>query len=93
MGPPKAQMRFDPIWRRIKPDSFTSKLEGRFANRLARLDELNNWGVLAWLYPHASATKLAHHYGLEHNAMPTACHRSVQANGPSSYTGGYQRGQ
>jgi hypothetical protein len=61
-------MRFDPIWRRIKGDAFTSKLEGRFGERRDRLDELNNWGVLSWLYPHASASKLAHHYGLEHNA-------------------------
>ncbi len=62
-------MRYDPVWRRIKPDSFTDKLEGAFPDRLRRLDRLNNWGVLAWLYPHAAASKLTHHYGLERNAM------------------------
>lgn len=62
-------MRFDPIWRRVKPDSFTTKLEGRFPHRFQRLDKLNNWGSLGWLYDHARATKQAHHYGLERNAM------------------------
>src|SRR4051812_25576564 len=61
-------VRFDPIWRRIKPDSFTEKFEGRFPERRNRLDGLNNWGALSWLHPHAGATKLAHHYGLERNA-------------------------
>jgi hypothetical protein len=61
-------VRFDPVWRRIKGDVFTSKLEGRFGAQRDRLDALSNWGVLSWLYPHASASKLVHHYGLEHNA-------------------------
>lgn len=61
-------MRYDPIWRRIKGDAYTSKLEGKFAARRDRLDDLNNWGVLSWLFPHANASKLAHHYGVEHNA-------------------------
>jgi hypothetical protein len=62
-------MRFDPVWRRIKPDTFTTKLEGQFRERLDRLDGLNNWGSLAWLYDHATASKQAHHFGLEWNAM------------------------
>lgn len=62
-------VRYDPIWRRIKGDAFTSKLEGKFAARRDRLDGLNNWGVLSWLYPHANASKLAHHYGVEHHAV------------------------
>lgn len=63
------QARFDPIWRRIKSDGYTSKLEGPFRDARDRLGELNNWGSLGWLYPHATATKLAHHYGVEHNAV------------------------
>lgn len=62
-------MRFDPVWRRIKPDSYTTTLEGRFKARLGRLERLNNWGALGWHYDHATASKLAHHYGLERNAM------------------------
>lgn len=62
-------MRFDVIWRRIKPDAFTNKLEGRFGDRLRRLETLNNWGSLGWLYTHATATKQAHHWGVERNAM------------------------
>src|SRR5688500_205218 len=62
-------MRYDPVWRRIKPDSYTAKLEGRFRTQLRRLERLNNWGGLAWLYPHANATKQAHHYGVERNAI------------------------
>lgn len=62
-------MRFDPIWRRIKADDFTAKLEGPFRDSRDRLGELNNWGSLSWLYPHATASKLAHHYGIEHNAQ------------------------
>lgn len=62
------QLRFDSIWRRIKSDDYASKLEGQFRDSRDRLGELNNWGSLSWLYPHATATKLAHHYGLEHNA-------------------------
>lgn len=62
-------MRFDPVWRRIKADTTTTKLEGAFPDRLERLDGLNNWGALSWLYPHANATKLAHHFGVEWNAV------------------------
>jgi hypothetical protein len=62
-------MRFDPVWRRIKPDSYTTKLEGQFRDRLIRLDGLNNWGSLGWLYDHANASKQAHHFGLEWNAI------------------------
>jgi hypothetical protein len=62
------QIRFDSIWRRIKGDDYAAKLEGQFRESRDRLGLLNNWGSLAWLYPHATATKLAHHYGLEHNA-------------------------
>lgn len=62
-------MRYDTIWRRIRPDEYTGKLEGRFGDRLQRLDGLNNWGPLAWLFDHATATKQAHHYGVERNAM------------------------
>jgi hypothetical protein len=64
------QVRYDSIWRRIKSDDYASKLEGQFRESRNRLAALNNWGSLAWLYPHATATKLAHHYGVEHNA----CH-------------------
>ena len=63
------QVRFDSIWRRTKADDYASKLEGQFRDSRERLAELNNWGSLAWLYPHATATKLAHHYGVEHNAQ------------------------
>lgn len=63
------QIRYDSIWRRIKSDDYASKLEGQFRERRDRLGDLNNWGSLAWLYPHATATKLAHHYGVEHNAL------------------------
>lgn len=62
-------MRFDPVWRRIKSDAITTKLEGQFEDRLARLDLLNNWGALAWLYDHATASKQAHHFGVEWNAV------------------------
>src|SRR5581483_5043786 len=34
-----------------------------------RLDGLNNWGALGWLYDHATATKQAHHFGVEWNAV------------------------
>jgi len=64
------QVRYDSIWRRIKSDDYAAKLEGQFRESRDRLAELNNWGSLGWLYPHATATKLAHHYGVEHNA----CH-------------------
>lgn len=63
------QIRYDSIWRRIKSDEYASKLEGQFRDSYDRLAELNNWGSLAWLYPHATATKLAHHLGVEHNAL------------------------
>lgn len=63
------QVRFDSIWRRTKADDYAAKLEGQFRDSRERLAELNNWGSLAWLYPHATATKLAHHYGVEHNAQ------------------------
>jgi hypothetical protein len=63
------QVRYDPIWRRIKSDQYALKLEGKFRPTRDRLAELNNWGSLAWLYPHATATKLAHHYGVEYNAL------------------------
>ncbi len=63
------QIRYDSIWRRIKSDDYAAKLEGQFRERRDRLGDLNNWGSLAWLYPHATATKLAHHYGVEHNAL------------------------
>src|SRR4051794_9722447 len=62
-------MRFDPVWRRIKPDDYTTTFEGRFPSRTSRLEHLNNWGALGWHYDHATASKLAHHYGLERNAM------------------------
>lgn len=62
-------IRFDPVWRRIKADTLTTKLEGQFRVRLDRLDGLNNWGSLGWLYDHATATKQAHHFGLEWNAV------------------------
>ena len=61
-------MRFDPVWRRIRRDSYTKKLEGRFLDRFTRLEHLVNWGSLSWLNPHATATKQAHHLGTEHNA-------------------------
>lgn len=65
----ESQVRFDSIWRRTKADAYAAKLEGQFRDSRERLAELNNWGSLAWLYPHATATKLAHHYGVEHNAQ------------------------
>lgn len=65
----ESQIRYDSIWRRIKSDEYASKLEGQFRDSYDRLAELNNWGSLAWLYPHATATKLAHHHGVEHNAL------------------------
>ena len=61
------RVRYDSIWRRIKSDSYAEKLEGTFRDSWERLSELNNW-ELAWHYPHATATKLSHHYGLEYNA-------------------------
>ncbi len=61
-------VRFDPVWRRIRRDSYTKKLEGRFLDRFTRLEHLVNWGSLSWLNPHATATKQAHHLGTEHNA-------------------------
>jgi len=64
-----SQIRYDSIWRRIKGDDYAAKLEGQFRDSYDRLAELNNWGSLAWLYPHATATKLAHHHGVEHNAL------------------------
>lgn len=64
-----SQVRYDSIWRRIKSDEFAAKLEGAFRDSRDRLAELNNWGSLSWLFPHATATKLAHHYGVEHNAL------------------------
>lgn len=63
------QIRYDSIWRRIKGDDYASKLEGQFRDSYDRLGALNNWGSLGWLYPHATATKLAHHHGVEHNAL------------------------
>ena len=63
------QIRYDSIWRRIKGDEYAFKLEGQFREARDRLAHLNNWGSLAWLYPHATATKLAHHRGVEHNAL------------------------
>jgi hypothetical protein len=63
------QIRYDSIWRRIKGDDYAAKLEGQFRDSYERLGELNNWGSLGWLYPHATATKLAHHHGVEHNAL------------------------
>lgn len=65
----ESQIRYDSIWRRIKSDEYAAKLEGQFRDSYDRLAELNNWGSLAWLYPHATATKLAHHHGVEHNAL------------------------
>lgn len=62
-------IRFDPVWRRIKSDRYTRQLEGAFPDRFLRLDSLNNWGALAWLYPHATASKQAHHLGGERNAV------------------------
>jgi len=59
---------YDAVWRRIKTDPYAKKFEGRFPRRFSRLDRLNNWGVLSWLYPHATATKQAHHLGVERNA-------------------------
>jgi hypothetical protein len=61
-------VRFDPVWRRIRRDSYTKKLEGRFPERFIRLEQLVNWGALSWLNRHATATKQAHHLGTEHNA-------------------------
>lgn len=63
------EVRYDQVWRRIRTDSFASKFEGKFPERFRRLETLNNWGVLGWLYPHATATKQAHHLGVERNAM------------------------
>lgn len=60
--------RYDLVWRRIPRDAYAKKLEGRFPNRLERLAELVNWGALSWLHRHATATKQAHHFGVEHNA-------------------------
>lgn len=60
---------YDPIWRRIRKDSYSKQFEGRFWSSLARLEHLNNWGSLSWLYPHATATKLAHHHGVQRNTM------------------------
>jgi hypothetical protein len=62
------RVRYDSIWRRIKSDAYAEKLEGSFRTSWERLAELNNWGSLAWHYPHATATKLSHHYGVEYNA-------------------------
>ncbi len=63
------QIRYDSVWRRFKADNYAAKLEGQFRESYDRLGELNNWGSLGWLYPHATATKLAHHLGVEHNAL------------------------
>lgn len=63
------QIHYDSIWRRIKSDDYATKLEGQFRDARERLEVLNNWGSLGWLYPHATATKLAHHRGVEHNAL------------------------
>ena len=63
------QFRYDSIWRRIRTDNYALKLEGQFRDSRDRLGSLNNWGSLAWLYPHATATKEAHHRGIEHNAL------------------------
>lgn len=68
------EFRYDPVWRRIRQDSFSHKLEGRFPDRFARLDQLVNWGALSWIHPHATATKQAHHLGVEHNAMRFLAH-------------------
>ena len=62
------RVRYDSIWRRIKSDAYAEKLEGKFRDSWQRLGALNNWGSLAWHYPHATATKLSHHYGVEYNA-------------------------
>ncbi|MGN6257288.1 MAG: hypothetical protein ACTHN3_06010 [Solirubrobacterales bacterium] len=63
------RIHYDSIWRRIKSDDYATKLEGQFRDGRDRLAALNNWGSLGWLYPHATATKLAHHRGVEHNAL------------------------
>jgi hypothetical protein len=61
--------RYDVVWRRIRRDEYAKKLEGRFQFRYDRLAKLVNWGALSWLYTHATASKQAHHLGVEHNAM------------------------
>jgi hypothetical protein len=61
--------RYDQVWRRIRRDEYAKKLEGRFRARFDRLAHLVNWGSLAWIYPHASASKQEHHLGVEHNVM------------------------
>lgn len=61
-------VRYDLVWRRIPRDAYADKFEGRFPDRFSRLASVANWGVLSWLYPHATATKQAHHLGVEHNA-------------------------
>jgi hypothetical protein len=61
-------VRYDPVWRRIRRDHYADKLEGRFGERSRRLEHLANWGALSWIYPHATTTKYAHHLGVEHNA-------------------------
>jgi HD superfamily phosphohydrolase len=65
----ESHIRYDSLWRRIKSDEYATKLEGTFRDSYERLGELNNWGSLGWHYPHATATKLAHHHGVEHNAL------------------------
>lgn len=60
--------RFDLVWRRIRRDEYSKKFEGRFPYRVDRLARLVNWGALSWLHPHATASKQAHHFGVEHNA-------------------------
>jgi hypothetical protein len=64
-----ATIRYDPIWRRIKLDKYATAFEGAFPGEVDRLERLNNWGALSWLHPHATATKMAHHYGVEHAAQ------------------------
>lgn len=61
--------RYDVVWRRIRRDEYAKKLEGKFQFRYDRLAKLVNWGALSWLYAHATASKQAHHLGVEHNAM------------------------
>jgi HD superfamily phosphohydrolase len=69
MSSAEERIHYDSIWRRIKSDDYATKLEGQFRDARDRLAALNNWGSLSWLYPHATATKLAHHRGVEHNAQ------------------------
>lgn len=75
--------RYDPVWRRIRRDEYAKKLEGRFHKRYRRLEKLVNWGALSWLHPHATATKQAHHLGVEHNAMRFLAHEQRHHHRPS----------